>query len=477
MERTGSSLSQISNASPESATSRTTSNGTKKRHGSFLSNLQNKMKSTIRAVSEGSRSGATSPVSQLGSPHLLTPGPMSPALTPSNSLDQVTSLNLGLGKFDFEEKLSSVVDQFSTPEDRPSMDHRVSPDAKGLTLDSAAALVTAMTADERFAKMASRPSSIVVKSGGLYGKDAPAGGLLPSPLLSPQEATKRSHDSSRDKDFGIPPPNGSNSLKLEVDTKEISTYLNLLAQQTSVRASLPWIEFFGAPGLNAKPSGRKIGWDDEADEKLERERQRLELNKMNSTQRRSMLRKSRSLGEGLLSLFAASDRQESAPAVPTTSPSLDSLPAPVLPPIVPVLGMEGRADPPCQDGYQDNPAKLEERASRSSQPEATTISGQTERTCAEVADPDVDNSEAAAPDSSDVATIVQPEPSSETAKIEEAQTVEPTKRKRPGRKATSVDDFELIRVLGKGCAGKVRRDVPINRDDSRPDVVTSPRWY
>jgi hypothetical protein len=412
------------------------------------------MKSTIRAVSEGSRSGATSPVSQLGSPHLLTPGPMSPALTPSNSLDQVTSLNLGLGKFDFEDKLSPITDRFSTLENRPSMDRGGSPEPKGLTLDSAAALVTAMTADEKFAKMASRPSSIVVKSGGLYGKDAPTGGLLPSPLLSPQEAIKRSHESSQDMDPGVPPPNGIDP-KSGLDTKEISTYLNLLAQQTSVRASLPWIEFFGAPGLSAKPSGKKIGWNDEADEKLERERQRLDLDRLNSTQRRSMLRKSRSLGEGLLSLFAAGDRQDLAPAVPTISPSLDSPAAPVLPPISPIQGSRDSTDLTRKIDREVIAMGTEDTETRSPQPEAETPAP-TEASGAEAIQPDEKEAEAHA--ESDVATIVPLEPSIAAARVVESQPGEAMKRKRPGRKATSVADFELIRVLGKGCAGKVRRN-------------------
>lgn len=427
------------------------------------------MKSTIRAVSDGSRSGATSPVSQMGSPRLLTPGPLSPALTPSNSLDQVTSLNIGLGKFDFEEKASPIVDRFSTPENRLSSERVVDTQAKGLTLDSAAALVTAMTADERFAKMASRPSSIVVKSGGLYGKDTPAGTLLPSPLLSPEGASKQQYQKTQDRESGGPSAAISGPQPSEDDSKELSTYLNLLAQQTSIRASLPWIEFFGIAGdASAKSSGRTIGWDDAAEEQLETERQRLELSKMNSTQRRSMIRKSRSLGEGLLSLFASGNKQDSSPLMPVSS-SLDSVPV-SSGPVAPTARDAAPLDSPPENIVpQLDEAPSQEEGPRSSTPvelpSGSTNSDETAHHKQSVG--------ATGPGESNVTTILPPSSDAQLVPATEIPQDEPKKRKQPGRKATCVDDFELIRVLGKGCAGKVRSMSPLIL--CWPGLIRSPR--
>jgi serum/glucocorticoid-regulated kinase 2 len=168
-----------------------------------------------------------------------------------------------------------------------------------------------------------------------------------------------------------------------------------------------------------------------------------------------MLRKSRSLGEGLLSLFAAGDRQELAPAVPTTSPSLDSPAAPVLPPISPIQGSRDSTDLTRKIDREVIAMGTEDTETRSPQPEAETPAP-TEASGAEAIQPDEKEAEAHA--ESDVATIVPLEPSIAAARVVESQPGEAMKRKRPGRKATSVDDFELIRVLGKGCAGKVRRN-------------------
>jgi hypothetical protein len=166
-----------------------------------------------------------------------------------------------------------------------------------------------------------------------------------------------------------------------------------------------------------------------------------------------MLRKSRSLGEGLLNLFAAGDRQELAPAVPTTSPSPDSPAAPVLPPISPIQGSRDSTDLTRKIDREVIAMGTEDTETRSPQPEAETPAP-TEASGAEAIQPDEKEAEAHA--ESDVATIVPLEPSIAAARVVESQPGEAMKRKRPGRKATSVDDFELIRVLGKGCAGKVR---------------------
>ena len=413
------------------------------------------MKSTIRAVSEGSRSGATSPVSQLGSPHLLTPGPLSPALTPSNSLDQVTALNLGLGKFDFEEKLSPIVDRFSVSANRPSSDQGNDPDSKGLTLDSAAALLTAMTADERFAKAASRPSSIALKSGGLYGKDATPGALLPSPLLSLQDVPPRQRETPQLAESELTHSDGFAQRQGEEQISELSTYLNLLAQQTSIRASLPWIEFFGTSGANEKSAGRAVALDDSADLQLEKERQRLDLDKLNSAQRRSMIRKSRSLGEGLLSLFAHGDRHDQPPAMKTPSPGLGALPRPILPEMSLSL-------PPT-----DFQIEIEKKATRESSevpiarsPSISTVpTGATEPTKPPELDadhPSGSRNDAGETHPSETNAHTSPIEASQVAPVTEEMSVQPKRRKQPGRRTTCIDDFELIRVLGKGCAGKVR---------------------
>jgi hypothetical protein len=435
-----------------------------------LSNLQNKVKNTIRAVSDSSRSGTTSPIYQPASPPFLAAAPLSPALTPSNSLGQTNS-SLGLGKFDFEDKnLSPMIEQFTTPEnaaqkppDSPISD--TTGELTGMTLDSGAALVTAMTMSEGFAKIASRPSSVAIKAGGLYSKEPTGSHLLPDPLLPPLEDIRLGQPHSA-LDEQEQPVTVQHDRPLHTDAKELSTYLNLLAQQLTVRSSLPWIKFFASTTTSSVSPASKIAWDPSVDQQVDLERERAALIRMSSSQRKKMVRKSRSLGEGLIALFATGQGETNATQTveapcqtllkSETAEALqsDHKVSPVQPEIL-------DATMPDQRHLRDlKPEGIETEAE-------TSGDGETIRLDTVVSD---EGNTARAEGPADIPTVASPEatshPPASSQPVQEeiaadgpANLPDPAlkveKRKRPGRKAASVEDFELIRVLGKGCAGKV----------------------
>jgi hypothetical protein len=328
----------------------------------------------------------------------------------------------------------------------------------GMTLNSASALVTAMSFDQGFAKKASRPDSMVIDSGGLYGRDSSVNGNLLSPLLpplqlpSPLERRELMADAKHD--------NGS----VHTETAAaLSLYLFDLAQRHTVTDSIPWRKFIttGNPGdrqLSPGSSGR-IGWNAEMEQALQLERQKLALDKMSTAERKKAVRRSRSLGEGLLNLFK--ERDSSAKTAPLVAAHVDSErereKVKDSPPLNSPSEVEisGTVTPPLQivdcinkDLDRTPPARRVETAlklaiDRASPPQLIGES--------ELLKP---STESASGSTSAISTSSSEE-ADEWSTPNTDQHLTPKKRKTRSRKEATVEDFELIRVLGKGCAGKV----------------------
>ena len=355
-----------------------------------------------------------------------------------------------------------------------------------MTLDSAAALVTAMNINEGFAKIASRPSSIAMKAGGLYSKEPSGAHLLPSPLLSPLHDIRLDHPPSTLSGEEQPAIGLGDGL-LQTDAKELSTYLNLLAQQLTVRSSLPWIKFFASTATSSASPASRIVWDPSVDQQADLERERAALIRMSSSQRKKMVRKSRSLGEGLIALFAAG-QGESSMAQPVevsvqtlstsgTEEALGSTPSKSLT----QSEVLGAMTPNQRHSDDSKPERKETEAETSGDSETILLdptgSDKGDDTRAEGAAGTPTVAARAARNNSPAPSIPSPE---EITTDKMKNIVEPVlkveKRQRPGRKAASVEDFELIRVLGKGCAGKVSRKLiavvfSSHCSPARPQVV------
>ena len=365
--------------------------------------------------------------------------------------------------------MSPMIEQFTAPENtaqKPpdSPISETTEELAGMALDSAAALVTAMTISEGFARTASRPSSVAIKAGGLYSKQPTGSHLLPSPSFAPLESSLDQPPSTLDGQEQ--PAMDQGEAQSLSDAKELSTYLNLLAQQLAVRSSLPWINFFASTAIpSASPTG-KIAWDPSIDQQVDLEREQRALIRMSSSQRKKMVRKSRSLGEGLIALFSAGQGE---------TDTLQPVEAPIQTlsenETVKVTGTEqykSLIHPEIPDTMT-----LDQRALNDLEPEArdkeAEASAESEPICRDTASPD-EGDDARAKGAVDTPTIAGPEPREQSPTSSQpvredvvaggtTDTVDPVlkveKRKRPGIKAASVEDFELIRVLGKGCAGKV----------------------
>lgn len=358
-----------------------------------------------------------------------------------------------LGKFEFEksEKLKEENEEViagSGDANRSSVASSGSGTKDGLSLDHAANLVAAMSVDPKFATKASRPSSTVISSGGLYGK-LPPGFAGSSPSLPPLSLPSSSLEMN---DVGVlSSPRQAAPTDSEKDiVKALSGYLNQLASQSSVRNSAPWKRFFFVRTDDL--SSRTADQTERAgvkpmNEDMAKDKDGGPGDISLSAQRKKLLRRSRSMGEELVGLFAGLEGSGKGHEVPSST------------------NMTTTHKPKDTKHLQEDPKPLHSSAVRSDllQPEdlaAISLNSAAMNTTPAVGSTNgIHTPKTASESNTDTETISneadsEQDPMSASLSPGLAGDILP-RRKRRGRRHVNVDDFELIRVLGKGCAGKV----------------------
>jgi hypothetical protein len=246
----------------------------------------------------------------------------------------------------------------------------------------------------------------------------------------------------------------------------LSSYLSHLANNFQVRQTQAWKVFtrIHRKDLASANKAERTGEEWVEIEKLSDESELFRRSSMDkSARRRSALRKSKSLTGGILlgqSWRKGSDTnqegwqsavlsveppegasdQEHQPAAPLEEQNIDTRVE--QPPKLPSTG----DDSPRQLAQVDSGIVFEKRPSKASgnqQFKATQVTD---------ASPPSERTATSAHDSS---TKLRSE-DTVTDVVQEAQPAHQRQKKGRSTSHVKVDDFELIRVLGKGCAGKVR---------------------
>lgn len=425
-----SSHNKLSSSPTSSNTSRlSTSPASKRRNGSFLFNLQYKVRSTMRAVSDGGKSNPNSPESR--SQSLLIPTVLKEPESPTTLKSQSVPLIAGHGKFDFE------MDVDGTREDK-------NPTYGGMDLSVATESKTG-SSESRSGVADAGPSHCLIES--------------------PNDCT--SNHSDRVEPKGLVNIDSLDTNQIE----QLQVYLNGLAQQPSVLVSLPWQEFFctsNALGSHTPKTQSQCHTSDAKaannhDTLTSRDKETMALLRLSSAQRKKMMRRSRSLGEGFLAVFEAgkdagkqshkavdkSDKEEEAEVLVTP----DGQDQDQITNGQNVKSIENLSKE--EQGKDDamNATGTDQIQSTVTSTNAHSMNTLDSVSASAIAGVDVRNQDEGS----------SPPRATSKIKPEDPTSISPTAPQTPKsstKKSVTVEDFELIRVLGKGCAGKASR-IPV----------------